>query len=154
MATTLNNAKLTVRVIEEINLNGSDRGRSNKHEIFGINEISERIMTVPTSSVTILSSSYSVGAGTFVSSSLKYIRMTNLDDTNFVRLSLVSSPGSSVNTAELKLEPKRTLIFTNTSFSGSASDTEVQFDTFSPFAAIKGVANSSPVDIELFIAST
>ena len=124
MTTTISNAKLTIRVTEDITLNGRKLGNTNKHEILDINEVSERILTVPTSEITILSASSAVGAGTFLSSSIKYIRLTNLDDTNFVRLSFVSGTSSSTgyeaNTADFKLEAKRSMMFTNTSFSGSA----------------------------------
>ena len=91
-----------------------------------------------------------------MSGAIKYIRLTNLDDTNYVRLSFVSGTNSSTgyeaNTADFKLEAKRTMIFTNTSFSGSATD--ASFDSFSSFSNLKGTANSDSVDIELFVATT
>jgi len=156
MTTSINNAKLTIRVTEDITLNGRTLGNTNKHEISDINEVSERILTVPTSEITILSASSAVGAGTFLSSSIKYIRLTNLDDTNFIRLSFVSGTNSSTgyqaNTSDFKLEAKRSMIFTNTSFSGSATD--ASFDSFSNFSNLKGTANSDSVDIELFVATT
>lgn len=156
MATTLNDATLTVRVTEEVKLNGRLLGNVNTHEIDGINEVSERVLTVPTSQVTILSASSGVGAGTFVASNIKYIRLTNLDDTNFVRLSFLSASApqaaSDSNTSDFKLEASRTMIFTNTAFSGSASG-EV-FDSFSDFTSLKAAANSSSVDVELFVATT
>jgi len=152
MATTLTNATLTVRVIEEITLNGTKRGGTNKHEIRSINEISERIVNVPTSTITIVSASNTVGAGTYVSSSLKYIRLTNLDDTNFVRLSFASGSWAESNTSDFKLEPQRSMIFTNTSMSGSASGAD--FDSFSGFTDMKATADTASVDLEIFIAST
>ena len=152
MATTLSDATLTVRVTEEVKLNGRVLGNVNTHKIAGINEVSERIFTVPTSQVTILSSSSGIGAGTYLSSSIKYIRLTNLDDTNFVRLTFTSGSGGSANVAEHKLEAKRTMIFTNTAFSGSAAGSS--FDSFSDFTNLKGVANTASVDIELFVATT
>ena len=152
MGTTLNNAKLTVRVIEEITLNGAQKGSTNKHELIGINEISERIMSIPTSPVTVLSSSYSVGAGTYVSSSIKYIRLTNLDDTNFLRISFTSGSTDKSNTADLKLDAQRSMIFTNTSISGSSKG-EV-FGSFSNFTDLKASADTAAVDLEIFVAST
>ena len=152
MATTLSNSKLTVRVIEEITLNGSKRGSTNKHEISGINEVTERIVSVPTSTVTILSASNTVGAGTYVSSSLKYIRLTNLDDSNFVRVSFTSGSSAVSNTSDLKLEPQRTMIFTNTSISGSSVGAD--FNAFSGFTDMKATADTSSVDLEIFIASS
>lgn len=152
MTSTLNNSKLTVRIIEDISINNRDRGNTTTYEIGGINELSERIMTVPTNTVTILSASDKVGAGTFLSSSLKYIRLTNLDDTNFVRLSFISGSSGLANTADLKLDSGKTMIFTNTSFSGSHD--KRSFDSFSGFTALKGTADTASVDLEIFIAST
>tara|TARA_Y100000310_G_scaffold295438_1_gene326748 strand:+ start:277 stop:753 length:477 start_codon:yes stop_codon:yes gene_type:complete len=158
MATTLSDAKLTVRIIEDIELNGRKLGNINKHEIDGINEVSERILTVPTTQTTILSASSAIGAGTFLSSSIKYIRLTNLDDTNFVRVSFVSgtnrtqSDGIGANTADFKLEAKRSMFFTNVAFSGSADG--ATFNAFSDFANLKGTSDTAAVDVELFVAST
>lgn len=152
MATTIDNAKLTIRVTEEITLNGRVLGNTNKHELTGINEVSERILTVPTSQITILSASSAVGAGTFLSSSISYIRVTNLDDTNFVRLRFVSGSSDSSNTSDFKLEAQRTMMFSNTAFSGSADGQD--FGSFNDFTDLKATANSSSVDVELFVATT
>lgn len=152
MATTIKSAKLTIRVTEDITLNGRELGNTNKHEILGINEISERILTVPTDQITVLSASSALGAGTFLSSSIKYIRLTNLDDTNFVRLTFSSASNSTSNTADHKLEAKRTMIFTNTAFSGSGDNSS--FDAFSDFTNLKAKADTAAVDVELFVATT
>ena len=152
MTSIVKNSKLTVRVIEEVTLNGAQRGSTIKHEVNDINEVSERIMSIPTSDVTVLSASNTVGPGTFVSSSLKYIRLTNLDDTNFLRLSFISGSESSANTADFKLDPSRTMMFTNTLFSGSADSKS--FNQFSGFTALKASADTASVDLEIFVAST
>lgn len=152
MTTTLKNGTLTVRVIEEINLNGSRRGGTNKHEIRAVNEISERIISVPTTTVTILSASNTVGAGTYVSSSLKYMRLTNLDDSNFIRLTFTSGSSSESNTSDFKLDPQRSMMFTNTLISGSSVG--ASFNEFSGFTNLKATADTAPVDLEIFIAST
>lgn len=151
MATTNRNGTLTVRVIEEITLNGSRRGTVNKHEIKSINEITERIVSIPTTTVTIVSASNVVGAGTYVSSSIKYVRLTNLDDTNFVRLSFMSGSSRESNTSDFKLDPMRSMMFTNTSISGSAHGSP--FTAFSDFTDLKATADTSSVDLEIFVAS-
>ena len=152
MATTIKSAKLTIRVTENTTLNGRDLGNTNTHEILGINEISERILTVPTDQITILSASSANGAGTFLSSSIKYIRLTNLDDSNFVRLTFASASNSTSNTSDHKLEAKRTMMFTNTAFSGSSDNSS--FNSFSDFTNLKAKADTDSVDVELFIATT
>lgn len=153
MTTTLSDADLTVRVTEDITLNGRTLGNTNTHTIKGINEVSERIFTVPTSEITVLSSSSGLGAGTFLSSSIKYVRFTNLDDANFVRLTFTSSSaGSAKNKAVFKLEPQRSFMITNDAYSGSAAgDT---FHSFQSYTSIKAAANSAACDIEMFVATT
>jgi len=86
MATTIKNATLKVTVKEEITLNGSRQDSENTLRISDINEISKRIVTVPTSEVTLVSMSTAVAAGTFDESKVKYIRITNLDDANHLTL--------------------------------------------------------------------
>ena len=156
MATTLDNATLTVQVKEEITLNGRKLGAQNVHEIKSINEVSERILSVPTSQVTILGLSSSVGAGTYITSDVKYIRLTNLDNTNFVRLTFVSGSstddGAKANRFDVKLDAERTMIFTNASMSGSNEN--LSFSSFSDFTDLKAAADTASVDVELFVAST
>ena len=156
MATTLDNATLTVQVKEEITLNGRKLGAQNVHKIKSINEVSERILSVPTSQVTILGLSSSVGAGTYITSDVKYIRLTNLDNANFVRLTFVSGSstdaGAKANSFDVKLEAERTMIFTNASMSGSNEN--LTFSSFSNFTDLKATADTASVDVELFVAST
>jgi hypothetical protein len=155
MASTISNATLTVQVREEITLNNRKLGGQNIHKISGINEVTERILTIPTDETSILNLSASLGAGTYVTSNVKYIRFTNLDNTNYVRLSFVSgsiNSGTPLNRFDVKLEAKRTMIFTNASMSGSAVGKS--FNTFVNFDTLKAKANSSAVDVEMFVAST
>ena len=149
MATLVDNATLTVTVNEDVKLNGQQVGSKVVQSIAGINEASRRIFSVPTYETTILSLSSSAGAGTYATSNLQYIRITNLDDTNFVRLTFLS--GSS-NRYDMKLPAKRTAIFTSPSISGSAGGDA--FGSFVNFDSMKATANAASVDVELFVAST
>ena len=87
MATTIDDATLTVTVNEDVKLNGHQVGSKITQTIEGINEASRRVMTIPTHETEILALSSSAGAGTYVTENMQYIRVSNLDDTNFVRLS-------------------------------------------------------------------
>ena len=86
MASTLSSATMTVRIVESIKLNGTEQGAVNTKTISGINEISKRILTVPTSEIVITSFSTAVSTGTFIEGDVRYIRITNKDDSNFVYL--------------------------------------------------------------------
>ena len=86
MATTLSSATMTVRIVESIKLNGVEQVAVNTRAISSINEVSKRILSIPTSEVTISSFSTAVSTGTFIEGDVRYIRITNKDDTNFVYL--------------------------------------------------------------------
>ena len=84
MASTLTAAALTVKITESIELNGKDQGGSNVLTIGSVATVSKRIVDVPTSEVEIVAMSTAVASGTFVEGDVRYIRITNLDDTNHV----------------------------------------------------------------------
>jgi hypothetical protein len=148
MATLVDDATLTVTVNEDVKLNGQQVGSKIVQTISGINEASRRIFSVPTYETEILALSSSAGAGTYVTANMQYIRITNLDDTNFVRLTFSSG---SLNRYDMKLPAKRTAIFTSPSISGS--DAGDSFGSFVDFDSMKASANTAAVDIELFVAS-
>lgn len=148
MATLVNDATLTVTVNEDVKLNGQQVGSKVVQTISGINEASRRIFSVPTYETEILALSSSAGAGTYVTANMQYIRITNLDDTNFVRLTFSSG---SLNRYDMKLPAKRTAIFTSPSISGS--DAGASFGSFVDFDSLKASANTAAVDVELFVAS-
>ncbi len=77
MASTVSTATLKILIQEDITLNNKVMGGKTFHNIPSINEVSERILTVPTHQVSILALSSSAGAGTYVTGKVKYIRITN-----------------------------------------------------------------------------
>ena len=155
MATTLDPATLTIQVREEITLNNRKLGGQNVHKISGINEVTERVLTVPTTTATILSMSSGIGAGTYITADVKYIRLTNLDNANFVRLTFLSGSssdaGAKANRFDIKLEANRSMIFTNAAISGSNEN--LAFTSFANYDKLKATADTAAVDVELFVAS-
>lgn len=150
MASTLSNATLSVTLTEKIVLNGSDHGSTKKMSISGINEISKRILTCATTPGTqIYAGSDAVSYGTFVTSNVKYIRITNLDDTNSVVLHL--SDGSSHHSQHL-LAAGQVFFLTDVS---ASFDVEALVQDFSGenITRIDAMAQSSAVDIEILVAS-
>lgn len=148
MASTVNNVTLTLTVSEDVKLNGSQVGAKVIQTISDINEASRRILSVPTYETEILALSASAGAGTYVTGDFQYIRISNLDDTNFIRISFTSG---SLNRYDMKLPAKRTAMFTSPSMSGSAGGDA--FGSFVNFDSLKASADTAAVDIELFVAS-
>ena len=154
MASTINAGKLTVILKEEIKINNQEYGNRNSVEIHGVNDVSQRIISVPTGDTNLLLLSDSVGAGTFGIDSIKYARLTNLDNSNFVRLSFISSSAvpTQYNRFDVRLDPRQSYVFTNSQISGSAIGSN--FNTFVSFTSLKAKADTASVDLELFIATT
>ena len=147
MASTIDSSTLTVRISEETELNGKKLGNSNIHKITGINETSERILTAATDGTTVIGIGDSAAAGTFVRGNLKYVRITNLDDTNFVRLAIISS-GTDVH---VKVPALDSFILSTGNVFAGADAASITFDNIT---SIKAYADTAAVDVELFVATT
>ena len=150
MSSTITPANLTVTHTEALTLNGVERGVTNTVTIASINEVDHRIVTVDTSAArTLFTLGTTVGAGAFINSNVKYIRITNKDNTNFVTLGILDTGG---DTAYIKLEAGQTFVMYNddleTNTSGAAWSAWSEIDTFN------AQADTSSVDLEIFIAST
>ena len=115
MATTLSATSLTVTLTETIRLNGIDQGASNKLIHNGIVQVSKRIITVPTSEVTLVSLGTAVAAGQFDESKVRYIRITNKDDTNHLFLVFKNEYN---NECCMKLDKGQSFIYNGDSVSG------------------------------------
>tara|TARA_A100001011_G_scaffold362629_1_gene411848 strand:- start:4593 stop:5045 length:453 start_codon:yes stop_codon:yes gene_type:complete len=150
MATTVEKAQLKILIQETVTLNGTEKGGKQTHTINSIKHVDERILSVPTYETAILHLSGASGAGTYQTSKVKYIRMTNLDDSNFVRLSFIS--GSDGSRFDVKLDPKRSMVFTNASISGTSAG--VSFGEFANFTKVNATSDTSSCDVSLFVATT
>lgn len=148
MASTLSNAALTVTVTENITLNGSNHGSTKQMTISGINEISKRIMTCATGGTQIYAGAGSVSHGTFATSDVKYVRITNLDATNYIILHL---EGNS-HYAQLRLDAGHIFMLTRTSSTLDNSDAVATFSA-NDITRIDAMANTAAVDIEILVAS-
>ena len=156
MATTVSATSLTVAITETISLNGVDRGSGTTATIASIGEVSSRIMSIShaTNGTEIIAISTAKGIGTYDKTAVKYLRITNLDDTNFIILMFTDGDGAGTGSHawELKLEAGKSLILGDT----SSIDNVPDIDSFSASAIAKilGKADTAAVDIEIFIAST
>ena len=158
MATTIVAATLTVTLTESISLNGSAQGATNIQTVASINEISKRILTITTNEATIATFSGAVGsAGHFNDSYVRYMRFTNLDDTNFLTLTFTNSANDEV---AIKVDAGNSFIwfadnsggmvdvFNATENADSGSDTAL-----ADLRTIKADANTGSCDLEMIIAS-
>jgi len=152
MASTISNAALTVTVTEKLTLNGRDHGSSQKITISGVNEVSKRILTAAiTPGTQIYAGGDAAGLGTFVTDNVKYIRITNLDDSNAVVLHF--SDGSAHYSQHL-LGAGQVFFLTDVSASFDAATTIDAFDGEN-IVRIDAMSEhlTEPVDIEILVAS-
>ena len=88
MASTLTASTMTVTISESITLNGANQGGTTSLSVGSIAEVYKRIMTVPVSgsgTITLLTTTGDAGStvesGKFIVGDMKYLRITNLNDT-------------------------------------------------------------------------
>ena len=154
MATTISNANLTVTLTESVSLNGSEQGATNTLTISNIDEVYKRIVTVPTSEITLIEMSTAVANGTFIESDVLYIRITNKDDTNHVSLTFKNEDNDEMG---IKLDKGQSFIY-NGDLAGGVVDTfdanagAVTPGTHADLVNITALANTAAVDLEVFIA--
>ncbi|MAK54932.1 MAG: hypothetical protein CML17_03670 [Pusillimonas sp.] len=96
-------ANLTVTITENVILNGSVRGSTNQLTITGIEHTLERVVTIPANSdgtVVLTKDTIASQDGAVDIQDTKYIRITNLDSTNNVNLSLQIDANNNDSDAE------------------------------------------------------
>lgn len=142
MASTLTPTSFKIKITEEQVVRNSVIKNEVIHTISNVTNVDHRILTCPnTTSIDLFNlNGINPGAGTFPSSSLQYIRITNLDDTYDAAIIVSGSQGSFTQ----KLTPTDSLFFvssqiTSSNFNGSFGD---------DIEAIKVYAISSSLDIE------
>ena len=150
MATTLSNATLTVTISESLTLNGANHGSTKKIQITGVNEVSKRILTCATDPGTqIYRGASAASFGTFVTANVKYLRVTNLDDTNSVILYFANGVDHSL---EYILAAGQVFMITDTSASFDTANTVTGFSG-EDITRIDAMGVGGAVDIELLVAS-
>jgi hypothetical protein len=142
MASTLTPTSFKIKIIEEQVVRNSIIKNEVTHTILNVTNVDHRILTCPnTTSIDLFNlTGINPGAGTFPSSSLQYVRITNLDDTYSAAITISGSQGNFTQ----ELTPTDSLFFvsskiTSSNFNGNFGDN---------IKAIKIYAISSSLDIE------
>jgi len=136
-------ANFTLKIIEQLTLNGDDVGSSITQTISNINYIDNRILNVPTGSATTIFSMDSVpGAGTFVSSSFQYGRITN--NSTIVPVKLIVS--SSTEAMSFLIATGSSFLLSTSKITGSTSDF-----LFNDIKSVKIEPSGSAASIEYYI---
>jgi hypothetical protein len=158
---------LTVTIKETITLpNGNPQISENVKKIQGVNQISRRIDTIATSFegtgievLRFVDNENKQTAGSFVKGTVKYIRFTNLDSTNFCSIYLIDS---DVGFTRLKLDAGKTIMFSNEDFVASSTSDyfpadyvdSTYFTNFDSLDVIKAKADTADIQLEYLVASS
>ncbi len=136
-------AIFTLKIVEQLTLNGDDVGSSVTQTINNINFMDNRILNIPTGSVTTIFSLDNLpGAGTFVSSSFQYGRVTNNSTTAPVKL-IVSS---SIEAMSFLIATGSSFMLSTSKITGSTSGLN-----FNDIRSIKVEPSGSVASIEYYI---
>jgi len=150
MASTVTPATLTVTLTEAITLNGAAANTSNTLSIASVGEISRRIYTVATGDYTVLGTlgSRTPRGGEWTRSDTKYLRITNLDNANYVAIRLVNAASAEI---AVRLAAGQTFVLSPGYY--LSTDTGPAPATWSEITAIEASADTAAVDIEVYVAS-
>ena len=142
MASTLTPTTFKVRIIEEQSVKNNVIKNEIIYTVSNVTNVDRRVLTCPqTTSVDLFNiNGPTPGAGTFPSSSLKYVRITNLDDTYSVAITTSGSQGYFTQ----ELTPTASIFIvssniTSSNFNGTFGDN---------ISSVKAYALSGSADIE------
>jgi len=140
-------ATLTVTITEAVTLNGASRGSTNTHTET-VTQIDHRIVScLHSAEQTVLLFDSAVAAGTIKDGTLDYLRLTNLDSSNFVTVRVRGNNEEYF----VKLEAGDSFILNNQSMdanaAGGASVSLANIDS----VAIQ--ADTATCDVEVFAAA-
>jgi len=166
--------KLKVDIRESIELNNNKYDNFNSYVVEDVDEISKRIVTVPTTEQDLIAISGSLGAGVFLTNDVRYMRFTNIgasqDPQANVRLTFKNSKdgefqvkiptgGSFIYQGISGSGVANTLACSGSSLSASLGDNTLgNFnDTLGSLSTVTAISSGSEeivgCDIEYFIAS-
>ena len=150
MATTVTTATLTVAVQETLTLNGTVYDQTVSKSISSIGNVSKRIHTIPAnSSVTIATFSATGNGINFDVDDIKYLRVTNLDDTE----NLIVTKGFSATSSATELRAGCSETYFSPNGNGSTSKAAITSTDDIESLFIHNPHGSNTVDVEVFIAT-
>ncbi len=154
---------LKVKIQEDIILDNQNYGSKRTLEIGSITDIIKRIVTVPASTdttVLMFTSTTGIVDGALDIELVKYIRVTNLDSSNSVNLSLQIDAGeddsAADNTAGLLLEAGKSFMMGTPSDGIAVEDDAATLITDGTFKNLESIiidSGTNAVQVEVFVAS-
>lgn len=152
MATTITAATLTVNLSETLTLGGQNFGGTKELTISNITEAFKRIVRCinsQTTTIATFSGNAFASANAIDLEDAKYIRVTNLDDTNPVELAVVGA----ATLYQVRLDAGQSHILgAPDDLMLAEADTSPSFGTMADIASIQVNPASNDVDVEIFVA--
>lgn len=140
-------ATLTVTIKEELILNGAEHGSENIVSIASVTESLHRIIDIPTATeTTLISFGSATGGSTFIDSTAQYLRVTNLDTTNYANLRVLGTSEEYF----VKLEPEGSFMLFNSKMDANATGSQAV--SLADVDNIKAQANTAALQLEVFVA--
>jgi len=153
---------LTVSTTETLTINGKDYGGYVTKTIPNIINVVRRIDTIlHTSEVAIANFGDAVSAGTYNDDKVKYMRFTNIDDTNFITLTFAMD---GTHEFAVKVDAGCSLsLFGDVGDTGTSGGFKTMFDadvnaldtdggTLADLVSIHAIADTGSVDLEVYMA--
>ena len=154
-------AQLVVNISEEVTLNGKVRGSENSLEISSVTQVLHRIVTCPANQDTTVAN-FHAATNTSDNSldveNVKYIRVTNLDASNSINLSLqidsAEDDSAAAESATILVAGGRSFIMGTPSDGLAVSDANATIvTTLHNLESILVDPGSNAISVEVFIAS-
>ena len=150
-------ATMTVTVTEALTINSKDYGSSQSFTIASVANVHRKLLTVTTTEAIIMTMNpTAMGAGSHIDEKVKYMRFTNLDDTNFITLTFRNQDNDEV---AIKLDAGKTFIWVGDNSDGmnlvmnATEDADAASSTnFGSLTNIQADADTGSCDLEIFVA--
>ena len=155
-------AKLKVKIEEDIILENQNYGSKRTFEISSIANITKKIVTIASdddATVLVFKSTVAIADGALDKENVKYIRITNLDSSNSVNISLQLDSGEDNSSADLSmthlLEAGRSFLMGAPDEGAHADDDSATIVTaLTDLESIIVDPGSNSGQVEVFVAST
>lgn len=161
-------ATLTVTINESVTLNGRERGSEITLEVDAITQVMQRIVSLPADGGSTATQTTIANFRTAVTTAdsaiddddVKYIRVTNLDSTNSVHLSLqlAANGGAAASTqASILLEAGKSFLLGKAVGIAAVDDDDEAATALGSLVDLESIVavndNNADVDVEVFVAS-
>ena len=161
MSTIITPATLTVTLKESISLNGSQQGGTNSFTIGSIKDVYKRILTIDAdddATVLVVKSTTAISDGALDKDRIKYIRITNLDSSATVTVSLQLDSGEDNSAADIQsthlLAAKQSFIMGTPDEAVNVHDSSATISTgLTDLESILVNPGAAAGTIEVFVAS-